>query len=138
MVFVTTFLVLAVFGIVDAGYLYYEHRNGNKSLVCPMDHDCAVVTESKWSTTFGVRNELLGLIFYMVALLLALSPLVLSVNPEAVKSILMLATTGGLVFSIFLSAIQVVSIKDYCFYCLISAVITILLFINSFYLNYQI
>jgi len=136
MTFVTTFIVLAVFGLIDAAYLYYEHRQENKSLVCPMDHDCSVVTESKWSTIFGVRNELLGLIFYLGVLLLALSPLVLNVNPEPVKNLLMLATAGGLLFSVFLTAVQIVSIKDYCFYCLISAAITILLFINSFYLNY--
>ena len=136
MTFVTTFIILAVFGLIDAAYLYYEHRQENKSLVCPMDHDCSVVTESKWSTIFGVRNELLGLIFYLGVLLLALSPLVLNVNPEPVKNLLMLATAGGLLFSVFLTAVQIVSIKDYCFYCLISAAITILLFINSFYLNY--
>ncbi|OGE78964.1 MAG: hypothetical protein A2751_00660 [Candidatus Doudnabacteria bacterium RIFCSPHIGHO2_01_FULL_46_14] len=136
MTFVTTFLVLAVFGIIDAGYLYYEHRNENKSLICPLDHDCAAVTESKWSTIFGVRNELLGLLFYAGVFLFALSPIVLNTDSGLVKSLLMLATTGGLIFSIFLTAVQFVSIKDYCFYCLISAAITMFLFINSFFLNY--
>lgn len=136
MVFVTTFLVLAVFGIIDAGYLYYAHRQENQTLICPMDHDCAVVTESKWSAMLGVRNEILGLMFYAAVFLLGLAPLVTGIPPEGIKSFLMLATTGGLVFSVFLTAVQIVSIKDYCFYCLISAAITFLLFINSFYLTY--
>lgn len=136
MVFLTTFLVLAVFGIIDAGYLYYEHRRGNKTLICPMDHDCSVVTESQWARTMGIRNEVLGFVFYGSVFGLALSPLVAGANPEMINTWLMFATTAGLVFSVFLTAVQIVSIKDYCFYCLISTAITLLLFINSFYLNY--
>ena len=130
------FLVLAVFGLADASYLYYEHRNENKTLFCPMDHDCTVVTESKWSTTFGVRNELMGIFFYFGVLAVSLSPLLLNIDPHLAKDLLMLMTTGGLVFSVFLTAVQVVSIKDYCFYCIISATITLLLFISSFYIIY--
>lgn len=123
MPFLTIFLVLAVLGFIDSAYLYYEHRHDNKSLVCPLDHDCSVVTESKWSAMFGIRNEILGMVFFAVVFALALS---------GAKNFLTLAAGGGLAFSAFLTSVQFFAIKDYCFYCLISALITLLLFIISF------
>jgi len=136
MIFIRTFLVLAIFGMANAGYLYYEHRKKNATLVCPFDHDCTVVTESKWSTVFGVRNELLGLIFFALAFGLALSPLALQIDPGLVKKLLILVSLSGAGFSVFLIGLQIWAIRDYCFYCVISAILTILLCVNSFYLNY--
>lgn len=137
MAFVNTFLVLTLFGMANAGYLYYEHRRKNATLVCPLDHDCTVVTESKWSTIFGVRNELLGLIFFASASLLAFAPLLFNVDPAIVKRLLIPVTLGGAGFSAFLTGLQIWAIRDYCFYCLISAIISVLLFVNSFFINYS-
>ena len=135
MIFVATFLVLALMGSFNAGYLANQHRK-NKALVCPMDHDCTVVTESKWNTTFGVRNEYLGLFFYVLVLVLALLPVITSANGAMVKTILFYATAAGLAFSVFLTGLQIFIIKDYCFYCMISAGLSLLLFINVFLLPY--
>ena len=66
---IASFITIALAGIVDAGYLVWKHySNKSEPLVCPLDHDCSKVTESKWSTIFLVRNEVLGLLFYVVML----------------------------------------------------------------------
>ena len=137
-VFTASFLTLALAGIADAGYLVWKHyHNTTKPLVCPLDHDCSKVTESKWSTIFWVRNEVLGLLFY-VSMLAA--GLILFFIPRFVLvslplTLLMeLAAGFGLVFSLFLIWVQIYKIKDYCFYCMISALITLLLVVNSFFL----
>ncbi|OGF50296.1 hypothetical protein A3G55_01150 [Candidatus Giovannonibacteria bacterium RIFCSPLOWO2_12_FULL_44_25] len=49
------------------------------------------------------------------------------------KNLIILAASSGLLFSIFLIALQFFVIRDYCLYCLLSALITFLLFINSFF-----
>src|SRR3989338_8827112 len=67
MQFIASFMALSLGGIIDTSYLLYQHYK-KKPLVCPMDHDCSVVTESKWSNVFFVRNEILGLCFYVVLL----------------------------------------------------------------------
>ena len=137
-VFTASFITLAIAGIADAGYLVWKHYSHKASpLVCPLDHDCSKVTESKWSTIFGVRNEVLGLLFYVFILIAGLlvffMPWLVLVSlplPLLIK----LAVGAGLVFSLFLIWVQIYKIKDYCFYCLLSALITLLLLVNSFFL----
>ncbi len=136
--FIASFITLAIGGVLDAGYLVWKHY-GHKSspLVCPLDHDCSKVTESKWSTIFGVRNEVLGLLFYIFMLI---SVLILFFMPGLIllsislALLIKLAAGAGLLFSLFLIWVQIYKIKDYCFYCALSALINLLLFMNSFYL----
>jgi len=130
--FVATFLALTLGGIINAGYLTYQHYK-KKPLVCPLNHDCSVVTESRYAKIFFIRNEVLGLIFY---LFLLISMLVLIINKNlSILEIMILVLTGvGLLFSIALVLIQKYAIKDYCFYCIISAIINLLIFLNSVYL----
>lgn len=131
MPFVATFIVLAVLGIVDAGYLVRKHRD-KKPLACPLNHDCSHVTESKWAKIFGLRNDILGLLFYVSMLAGAVALLFVPLPVAAtLAGILLLACAGGLLFSTVLTVIQFTIIKDYCFYCLISAGLTVLLFVNS-------
>jgi len=131
---IASFITLAVAGIADAGYLVWKHYNhGSKPLVCPLDHDCSKVTESRWSTVFWIRNEVLGLLFYIFMLI---SGLLLYFRPEfsLLSLLLKLAAGFGVLFSLFLLWVQIYKIKDYCFYCMLSALITALLFVNSFVL----
>lgn len=129
--FVTTFIVLCFLGILDSGYLVWKHRrNSHTPLVCPLDHDCSKVTESKWSHIFGVRNEVLGLGFYVVLLAVTLFPL-FKPAPSFFPLLLLFLSAGGTLFSLFLLYVQLKIIKDYCFYCIISALITVLLLLNS-------
>lgn len=131
---IASFITLTIAGIVDAGYLVWKHYKHNAApLVCPLDHDCSKVTESRWSTIFWVRNEVLGLLFY-VSMLVA--GLIIFFMPEfdLFKLLVIIAVGGGLLFSLFLILVQLYKIKDYCFYCMISAFITLLLFVNSLFL----
>ncbi|MEK6809896.1 MAG: vitamin K epoxide reductase family protein [Nanoarchaeota archaeon] len=137
-VFTASFITLAIVGMADAGYLvwkHYSHKAG--PLVCPLDHDCSKVTESRWSSTFWVRNEVLGFLFYLSMLVAGLvmffmpGLLLLSLP---LTLLMKLAAGAGLLFSLFLIWVQIYKIKDYCFYCMISALVTLLLFVNSLYL----
>lgn len=133
MPFLATFIVLSAAGIIDSGYLVYAHYE-KKSLICPLDHDCSHVTESKWSHVFGVRNELLGLIFYAGIFMFAVGEVAL---PAVVSPFYAMAVWGvgaGVLFSAVLALIQILAIKDYCFYCIISAFLTLSLFLNIFFI----
>ena len=130
MTFETIFFVLAVLGIADAGYLTYKYTR-KQPLICPLGENCSVVTESTWSHLFGVRTEVLGLLYYC-ALLVAAAGIFLV--PDLRKELLMLvvwATGFGVLFSAFLVSLQAFVIKKYCFYCLLSALISLLLFLTS-------
>ena len=131
---IASFITLALAGIVDAGYLVWKHYSHKaEPLVCPLDHDCSKVTESKWSTIFLVRNEVLGLLFYVAMLVAGLAVFFM---PEFswLKLLIKFAVGGGLLFSLFLIWVHIYKITDYCFYCMISALITLLLFVNSLFI----
>ncbi len=133
MPFLATFIVLSIIGIVDSGYLVYAHYE-KKPLVCPLDHDCSRVTESRWSYVLGIRVEFLGLVFYIGALVFALGEVALPALLRPFYELVVLGIGAGFAFSVILIFIQIFSIKDYCFYCIISALLTMLLFINVFFI----
>ncbi len=126
--FIVTMIVLALAGIINASYLAWKHYR-KKLLVCPIG-GCSDVVESKWGGFLGVRNEVLGILFYSVVLIGAF----LTFFDFDVRWIMILGTGFGLAFSIFLVFIQAKVIKKYCFYCLISAFLSLLVFLNSFVL----
>lgn len=131
--FLASFFVLAFLGLLDSGYLAWTHFQ-KKELVCPLDHNCSVVTESKWSSIFGVRNDYLGVLFYLFLLAAGLASIFLPESAERLFKLTLIATVGAAIFSWFLIAVQVFSLKDYCLYCVASAVIATLLLINTFVL----
>jgi uncharacterized membrane protein len=67
-------LVLVVAGLLVSVYLTYEHFTENATLVCSVGGvvDCAKVTTSSWAYLFGIPVAVLGLVFFLVALVLVL------------------------------------------------------------------
>jgi len=130
------FIVLSLMGIVNSSYLVWKHYK-NKPLICPLDHDCRVVTESKWSKVFFIRNEVLGMFFFIALLSGILTVLFIPSLAQVIFIIFLSITSGGLLFSLFLVLIQIYAIKDYCFYCIISASITLFIFLNSILLYFN-
>ena len=129
--FIASLIVLALLGIIDSAYLAWTHFK-TKPLVCPID-GCEAVVESKWSRIFFVRNEILGLVFYLIIFIGAVS-LVQEVQIEFIFNIkvwLVIISAIGLLFSAFLVYVQARIIKSYCLYCLISALLTLLIFLNT-------
>src|SRR3989338_5790210 len=108
--FIASFITLAVAGTADAGYLVWKHYRHNAGpLVCPLDHDCSKVTESRWSTIFWVRNEVLGLLFYVSMLSAGLIVFFmpgLSLLSLPLTLLIKVAASAGLLFSLFLLWVQ--------------------------------
>ncbi len=130
MVFETLFIVLSVLGIIDAGFLTYKHTR-KQPLICPIGDSCSAVTESTWSHMFGVRTEVLGLLYYLSLLGLIVGILFAPSLRSSIMSLLPWVTGGGALFSLFLVSLQAFVIKKYCFYCLVSAGISVVLFLTS-------
>ena len=129
----TTFIVLSLAGFLNAGYLTYKHYQ-KKPLVCPINHDCNAVTNTKWGKMFGIRNEILGVFFYFGMLGSVIVSMILPEFEDKIKIFILIGLSIGLLFSALLTLIQKYIIKNFCFYCLISAGISLLLFINAIFL----
>jgi len=80
---------------------------------------------------FGVRNEYLGTLYFIVMLLGALILLISPATIPQLGIILFVVSLFGALYSIFLIYLQAFVIKNYCFYCIVSAVISIILFLNG-------
>ena len=124
---VISFAVLSFLGLVDSAYLIFK-RYKKEPLVCPITHNCDIVTESKWSKIFRVHNDILGAIFYLTMMV----GVILFLSYPSIKIYLSISSGLALLFSIFLMFIQTYKIKNFCFYCILSAIINFLIFINSF------
>ncbi len=124
---ITLLITLAILGAADTSYIFINHMK-KKPLVCPMKGGCISVTESKWAKTLGIRNDIVGFCYYI--LIIILSILIWS-GQEQITLWMLLISSIAVLFSAFLVYIQAKVIKEYCFYCLVSALINLLIFIIS-------
>jgi len=129
-IFVASLIVLAILGIFDSGYLI-KKRVKKQPLTCPINGGCEKVVESKWNAIFFIKNDFLGLFYYILILFLVLYLFFIS---EKLLFITKIISGASLLFSLFLVFIQAKIIKEYCFYCLISALINLLIFVNVLFL----
>lgn len=110
---------LSILGILDAFYILYSNKP-NKHLPCPGENNCNLVINSQWNKFLGVKNEIWGIIYYLIIILLVSLNFIL---------ILQLITLAGLFYSLYLTYLQFFKIKQYCLFCLGSATINLILFL---------
>jgi uncharacterized membrane protein len=126
----TLMLVFAFIGIADAFYDSYAIYTG-QLLWCPPPIDgCNTVLNSPYARIVGIPLGYFGLIFYLYmfpfAALLAFDPLSRGLRLGA-----LLYAALGVSSSIYFMYIQLAFIHAFCIYCLISAVLTLLLLIAA-------
>jgi len=91
-------------------------------MYCLLGGDCQAVVESKYGQTFGVKNELWGMLFYLAVLFLTIS---------GRTSYLPIIALAGAFFSLYLLFLQAIILKKYCSWCLIAILINISISIIS-------
>jgi uncharacterized membrane protein len=118
-------LVLALVGLVDALYVAQSAATG-RTMYCILFDGCNVVTQSPYGRFYGAPLSFLGVIFYLCSLglfaLLAFDPLSRGLRAGA-----LILSCVGVAYSSFSMFLQASYIRAFCSYCLISAVITLLL-----------
>ena len=123
------FAILASLCGLWAALHIHRTKRAKKKLVCSLQANCDKVVHSIHATTFGIPNELLGIGYYVViGSLHALTVLYPSIFAVAgVYYVIFLATLGGVLFSLYLVALQAIVIRAWCTWCLISALANIIL-----------
>jgi uncharacterized membrane protein len=118
--FILYSLILGFLGFLDSAYLTIEHY---KNLIPPCTlHGCDTVLTSSFSMIGPIPLALLGTLFYLGMMILCLLILV-----EGMKQLLKLYYIGaiwGFIFSAYLFLLQLLIIKSFCQYCLLSEVIS--------------
>jgi uncharacterized membrane protein len=134
-------IILSLGGLYIANKIRYEKKMGHK-MVCPLDGNCEEVLTSDFSKMVGVPIELAGIVYYLIILIsTVLFIFIPSLNFSIFGIILFGMTLFGFLFSIYLTSIQAFYLKNWCTWCLYSALISTLIFIVAtinFYLNLNI
>jgi uncharacterized membrane protein len=108
--------LLAFGGLAVAGYLTWVHFD-DAALVCVAGGGCETVQQSEYAEIAGIPVALLGLGSYTAVL-----GLVIWDTPNARLGAAMLALVG-LVFSLYLLALQLFVIDAVCVWCLANDVV---------------
>ncbi|MCX8009416.1 MAG: hypothetical protein N3A54_07025, partial [Patescibacteria group bacterium] len=116
---------LSFLGILDSLYLTWEHVSG---AIPPCGvgifADCGKVLKSPYAMVFGIPLSVYGLGFYILEFFLALW----SWKSFLAKKFLTITTAFGFLFSLYLVSLMVFVIQALCLYCLLSALISTVLF----------
>jgi len=117
-VFVSTYLTLYKFGYIG-------------SLQCAVG-SCETVNTSRWATFFGLPVAAWGLGFYVSALALVVVGIQERYADSRALSLALVALTGwGVLFSGWLTYLELFVIDAICIWCVTSAVIVLVMFAVS-------
>lgn len=125
-------IFIAFAGFCLSAYLRHKKQRKTEHLVCPFRGNCTEVIQSRYAKFFGIPVEMLGLSYYsVVALGYGLSLLWTSPESAVVPVLLFFASTFALVFSFYLTFLQLVTLKKICTWCLLSATFCLSIFLLS-------
>ena len=120
-------VALGALGILVSGYLTLKRLSGG-SLACTRWAQCDVVNSSPYATIGGVPVAFIGLAGYLVLFgLAAVAVLAQEVRRRQALWASFILSVGGLLFSIYLTYLELYVIEALCSWCVASAIIILLL-----------
>jgi uncharacterized membrane protein len=122
--------IFALIGIYITIRIYKKKRTG--VMVCPLGSSCQHVLFSKYSKLLGVDIEYFGFVYYLAIFIGSLFAIFTAI-PAIVEFGLLIATIAGFAFSLYLTMIQAFYIKNWCVFCVSSAITSTLILISSGY-----
>lgn len=117
--------IVALFGLADAAYLTIKHFSGAK-VPCSVISGCEQVLTSVYAEIFGVPLALFGAAAYFLAFSLAI---LAAFGNRLMWFLFGVQTALMMIFTIWLLYLQAFEIQAFCQFCLISAAVTVTLFI---------
>lgn len=121
----------AAIGFVIA-YNIYKKKTAKKPLFCPMKFHCDPVVHSEYSSLFHIPLEYWGMIYYGIVFLSYMSFVFLpdiTIHKFFVLTTI-IATGFAYLFSMYLTGIQAFILKQWCSWCLMSAILCTIIFFS--------
>lgn len=119
-------ILISLIGFADASYLTIKHIQGSLPN-CTIVHGCEKVLTSEYSKIAAVPVSFLGALYYL-AIFLGLAIYLDSKNVTVLR-LTALTTTVGLIASLYFFHLQLIVIKSWCQFCIVSIITSTLLFI---------
>ena len=123
-------VILTILGIMDATYLYIYKLSSNDRM-CLGSGDCATVNYSRYSEVYGIPVALLGLLAYLVILGISILETRTTFFKTNANLLIFGISLVGVLFSAYLTYIELFVIFAVCPFCVISAILITLIFILS-------
>ncbi|MBP6912044.1 MAG: vitamin K epoxide reductase family protein [Candidatus Pacebacteria bacterium] len=125
-------IVLGIMGFSIALHIF--HKKARKAvLVCPIGSDCNAVVHSAYSKFFGIAVERVGMVYYfLITVFYGIALFVQPLTDGVIHFFMLGMTLGAFLFSIYLVCIQGFVIKQWCTWCLGSAVVATGIFLANF------
>lgn len=120
--------ILSLLGLGVSAFLAYEYALPTP-IICPLGGSgCETVKNSVYSNLLGIPLPYWGMTFYLI--MTGLIFLIIEKGTtKLLKKLLLTVAISGLLFSIYLTALEEFVINAYCFWCVISAIITTVIFV---------
>lgn len=120
---------LSLIGLLVSGFLAFEYSLP-RLITCPLGGlSCDIVRNSPYSQMFGISVPVLGILFYFF--LSTISLFSLENDFKLVKKLTFVLSSIGILFSTYFTYLEAFVIHAFCFWCLTSAIITVLIFLLS-------
>jgi uncharacterized membrane protein len=121
--------LVALAGLFVALYLALFKLGYIGTLVCAVG-SCEVVQTSKWATFLGYPVAVWGVAYYVAVLAVCLAGLRAGlVDDRRVSQLLVVMTGIGVVFSLWLTYLELFVIDAICMWCVVSAILASILFV---------
>jgi uncharacterized membrane protein len=122
--------LVALAGVFVALYLMLYKLGYIGTLACAVG-SCEKVQTSKWATFLGLPVAAWGVAYYVGVLAVSLAGLMPALAERRSVSQLLVAMTGvGLLFSLWLTYLELFVIDAICQWCVISAILATILFVT--------
>lgn len=123
--------LVALAGMFVALYLTLYKLGYIGTLVCAVG-SCETVQTSKWATLLGYPVGAWGVAYYVAVFALSLAGLSAALSESRAVSRLLVGMTGfGVIFSLWLTYLELFVIHAICQWCVISAILATALFVIS-------
>lgn len=122
--------ILSLIGLAISAFLFYEYTFAG-SVMCPLGQGCDIVRASPYSYIFGIPLPFPGLLFYLVMAVLAVVGSH-ELPVKIVKKLQFLIALSGVVFGVYLTYLEAFVIKAYCFWCVLSFTISVIILMLIF------
>jgi len=107
-----------------------KHKKTGNFLVCPIKFDCNTVVNSDYSKFFGIPVEILGMAYYGIIFITYFLLIFFGdLAPVNLISLLTTMSMAAFIFSIYLICVQIFILRKGCSWCIISALISVSIFI---------
>lgn len=122
-------LLVSVLGLLDSGYLTFEHFTESRTLACSDSGavNCLKVTTSSYATVHGAPVAVLGLVYFAAMVVMCLPALWRRPEPWVGRLRLAMASIG-ILFVLYLVWVELFRLDAICLWCTAAHVLAFALF----------